>query len=278
MGLKTPIVPLFQAAQAGRDDERVGEQPADDRHRRQRVIPVDAARPWMGRRRQEQQAGRPLWMPYGKGCSNCAAEGMADDDGPFDRKRRQEFGDGIRLAGGKGIFGAATLGIAMAGAVDKDHFRSTFQGRSKSLHLILQIAAGAMDEDQRREIGAHRFRDVERVDAVTADVGKRADIGVIALDGLGLSGGIDKGDRQKNNEEKKCDQHRYCKPWMRPTQYCRAFYPIRRRKLTGLSIRCGCRLIFPLAYPSAAVRGGWPDRWRESAARLRESAGPCRSR
>ena len=71
---------------------------------------------------------------------------------------------------------------AMAGPVEEQHLGAAFEQRPQRQHLVVQIGAGAMDEDHRRQVGIWRRRDVDVVDAGAVDVDEAADRRIAPLD------------------------------------------------------------------------------------------------
>jgi hypothetical protein len=61
--------------------------------------------------------------------------------------------------------------------VYEEHFGATFQLSPEGAHLIKQISAGTMDENQRRQVCILRARDMYGIHPEAADVGQLADIG-----------------------------------------------------------------------------------------------------
>lgn len=153
--------------------------------------------------REEEQAGGFVRMAQAEGGGDRAAEGMADDDRLFDAALLHQSGDCICLAGGDGVLRTAAFGIAMTGAIDEQHFRPAFECGAEGHDLVEQIAAGAVNEDQSRQIRIFWRRDVDRIHAVAADIGQFADIriGVFKLPRLisGVTdGGGERGEKSGN--------------------------------------------------------------------------------
>jgi hypothetical protein len=155
-----------------------------------------------------------------------AAEGMADDDRPVDALLLHQPGDRSGLSVRGGIFGAAPFGITMAGTVNEQKLGATAQRCQEGRLLVAQIAARAMDEDDRRQIRDGPGRYVQRVHAETADIRQGADIGVTALD-LGCPPGGETegaGKSCRENEEKNDHVRQDLKPQVRlPASFSESF-------------------------------------------------------
>ena len=70
----------------------------------------------------------------------------------LDAEPIHQCGERRCLAGRRLVAGAA-LGPAMAGPVEEQHLGAAFEQRPRRHHLVVQIGAGAMDEDERRQLG-----------------------------------------------------------------------------------------------------------------------------
>ena len=60
----------------------------------------------------------------------------------------------------------------MARAIEKQQFGPAFQKRPERNQLVSQIGAGAMDEDDRREIGVFRRRHMDIMQTSAVDLGE----------------------------------------------------------------------------------------------------------
>src|SRR6478736_879353 len=142
-------------------------------------------------------------MAHAEGRRDRTAEGVADDDRPFDAALLHQSRDRIGLAGRQRIFAPAALRIAMARPVDEKHFGAVFQRSGKGFVLVPQIAAGAVNEHERRQVGAGRRWQVSRVEPEPADVGQLADVRKAPLDGVGLAGRVANEENEGGKGEKK---------------------------------------------------------------------------
>ncbi len=88
----------FKAPEAKRHDQRMVEEPADHRGRRDVIVPVDATGPRVRGGREEEQASRLFRMADAECGGDGAAEGMADNDRLVDAALFHQRGDGVRLA------------------------------------------------------------------------------------------------------------------------------------------------------------------------------------
>jgi hypothetical protein len=147
----------------------------------------------MSRRGEEEEAAGLFRMANAEGRSNRAAEGMSDDDRLLYAALHHEVRDGVRLAGWKHVFRAATLGIAMTRPVDEQHFRAAGERRKKGSTLVEQVTAGAVDEDKSGKVGGLWAWNMNGIHAVAADVGQFSDIGMCLLDLVRHIGGVTDG-------------------------------------------------------------------------------------
>ncbi len=87
------------------------------------------------------------------------------------------------------------------GPVEEQHLGTALKQGSERQHLVPEIGAGAVNEDDRRQVGIGGSRNVDVVDASTVDVGEIADRRVAALDqprtGAGDAG---KGEHKRHEE------------------------------------------------------------------------------
>ncbi len=115
-------------------------------------------------------------MAKGKARGDRPAEGVADDDRPRHASHVHQLCDRIRLAIGAIIRPPAALGVAVARPVDEKHLRAALEGRSKGMHLIEQVAARTVNEDERDQVSLRSRRQVDAVHAEAADVDQLARI------------------------------------------------------------------------------------------------------
>jgi hypothetical protein len=119
-------------------------------------------------------------MLAGKRRGDRAAEGMRDDDGLFHTEAVHQRGDRIGLRGQR--FVVATSRPAEARAVEEQHFGAALERRLQRQHLVLEVGAGAVDEDDWRQAGAGGRRDMDVMDARAVDLGELADRRTAPLD------------------------------------------------------------------------------------------------
>ena len=62
----------------------------------------------------------------------------------------------------------------MAGAIDKQHFCASLQPAAERLHLIMQVATGAVDEHQGRQVCILGFWQMNSMQPVATHIGKIA--------------------------------------------------------------------------------------------------------
>ena len=151
----------------------------------------------MGRRRQEDEAERLVGMLAAESRRHHAAEGMADDDCLLDAETVHQRGDGVGLRRRVFIVAGPAPGPARARPVEEQHFGAAFEQRPERQHLVLEIGAGAMDEDDRRQVRIGGRRNMDIVDAGAVDVGEFADRRIAALD----QPRADAGDADKGKDE-----------------------------------------------------------------------------
>ncbi len=160
----------------------------------------------MRRRREEEQTERLFGMFQREAGGDRRAKRMACYDCLVDAALVHQTGDGVGLTIGKAIFRAATLGIAMAGAVDEQQVGTALQRPAKGEELVAQIAAGAMDEQDRRQVRGRSSRQQHRIHPEAADIDQLTDTGRIPLDDRRLPAG--EGQQQTNgDEQEKDDDH-----------------------------------------------------------------------
>ncbi len=70
----------------------------------------------------------------------------------------------------------------MARPVEEEHLRPPFEQRPQGQHLVLQIGACAVNEDDWRQVGVWRGRHMHIVNARAIDLGEFADRRVAPLD------------------------------------------------------------------------------------------------
>ncbi|EGE55990.1 hypothetical protein RHECNPAF_770024 [Rhizobium etli CNPAF512] len=205
----------LQPAEPQRHDDGVIEQPADDRRRRDMIIPVDAARPGMGGGCQKEQAGCLFGMAQAEGCGDRAAERMTDNDRPLDAACLHQPGDRVRLAGRHRIFGAAAFGIAVTGAIDEEHFGPALECGAEGDELVEQIAAGAVNEDESRQIGMFRTLDMDGIHAIAADIRQFTDIGIGLFESPCLVRGVADGGGEGSEKSGNFCKHDLYGRWLR---------------------------------------------------------------
>ena len=88
----------------------------------------------------------------------------------------------------------------MARPVNEQHFGAPGKRACKGFELVAQIAAGAVDEDQRRQIGGGWTRQMQGIDAEAANIGELANIGMGLLYGARLEGRESCGDDENENK------------------------------------------------------------------------------
>ena len=139
----------------------------------------------MGGGGEEDEALRLVGMVEREGGGDRAAEGMADDDGRADAEPVHQAGDQCGLLA-LFLMAVAAARPAVAGPVEEEHFGPAFEQRPQRHHLVVQIGACAVDEDDGRKVGAFRRRDVDVVQGDAVDVGKAAGGRVAPLDQPGV--------------------------------------------------------------------------------------------
>ena len=102
--------------------------------------------------------------------------------GLVDAETVHQPGDGVGLRRRALIVAGAACRPAEARPVEEDHLGAAFEQRPDRQHLIPEVGAGAMDEDDRRQLGILRRRHVDIVDAGAVDVGKFAGRRIAPLD------------------------------------------------------------------------------------------------
>jgi hypothetical protein len=128
------------------------------------------------------QPARPVRLFEPEGGGDRPAEGVANDDRVPDAEMVHQCCYGSGLAGRRVVVAGAAARPAMARPVEKQQFAAALQKRPERNHLIPEICAGAMDEDDRREIGVFRRGHMDKVQAGAVDLGEAADRRVAALD------------------------------------------------------------------------------------------------
>lgn len=149
--------------------------------------------------RKEDEAKRFFRMLTGEGRGDRAAEGMGDDDCVADSQPVHQRGNGIRLLRQRLI--ASALRPAEPRAVQEQHFGATLEQGPQRQHLVLEIGAGAMDEDDRRQLGAGGRRDMDIMDARAIDLGERAGRRAASLDQPDAGAGDAGEGKEESNEE-----------------------------------------------------------------------------
>ena len=107
---------------------------------------------------------------------------MADDDRLLDAEQIHQRGERPCLPERRLVLAGAALGPAMAGPVEEQQFGAAFEQRPRRHHLVVEIGAGAMDEDDRRQVGRGRRRHMHEVDARPVDDRECADRRIAPLD------------------------------------------------------------------------------------------------
>lgn len=120
-------------------------------------------------------------MLNGKCGSDRTTEGMADENGLFHAVMIHKSRDRIRLRHGIAIARAA-LRPSMSGSVRKQHLGPAFQQRAHGYHLIQQIAACAVDEHHRGQVGRRTGRNMDVMDFRTSDFREAADRRIAPFD------------------------------------------------------------------------------------------------
>ena len=105
----------------------------------------------MGGGGEEDEAPCLFGMVEREGRGDRPAEGMADDDGRADAEAVHQAGD-QRCLLALFVMAAAAAGPAVTGAIEEEHFRPAFEQRPQRHHLVVQIGAGAVDEDDGRKV------------------------------------------------------------------------------------------------------------------------------
>lgn len=125
---------------------------------------------------------------------------MCDDDRLFDAEAVHQRGDRVGLLGKRFI--VAAFRPAEARAVEEQHLGAALERRPQRQHLVLEVGAGTMDEDDRRQVGAGGRRDIGIMDARALDLGELAGRRAASLDqpdaGAGDAG---QGKEERDEEE-----------------------------------------------------------------------------
>ena len=191
---------------------------------------------------------------------------MADEDRLADAEPLHQRGDRRCLAGRR-LVAAAALRPAMAGPVEEQHLGAAFEQGPQRHHLILQIGAGAVDEDDRRQLGIGRRRHVDEMHAACrrhrrscrpADCGARSARRRPRAAGEGEDQGQQESER--GGEEVHAQGVRSGAELVQGRSgFCAA----------SLRIKCLRRPALPTAWRPRSGRCASSDRWRAPAARLR---------
>ena len=116
-----------------------------------------------------------------EGSRDRSAEGMADDDGLADAEAIHQAGDQSGLLA-LFLVPMTAARPAVTGPVEEEHFGLAFEQRPQRHHLVVQIGACAVDEDNGRKARAFRSGNVNIMQGNAVDVGKAADGRVAPLD------------------------------------------------------------------------------------------------
>ena len=149
----------------------------------------------------EDEAGCPARVGERKGGGDSAAEGVSDNDGVLHAQFVHQRGDGVGLTEG-GFVGSTAARPAMARAVEKQHLGTAFEKRTERKHLVLEVAARAVDEDQRRQVAVGRAGDVHIVHPGSGDRHEFTCRGIAALD-QPRADAADAGQAEKQGEHKR---------------------------------------------------------------------------
>lgn len=162
--------------------------------------------------RQEDEAERLFRMVSRKGGGDRAAKGMADDDGLGETEAIHQRGDCVSLR--RQRFVVAAFRPAEARPVEKQHLGTAFEQRPERQHLVVEVGAGAMDENDRRQIAAGGSRDMDVVDPGAVDLGELTHWRIAALNhpeaGTGNAGqGKDGRDEEEKRGEDEVHARKY---------------------------------------------------------------------
>ena len=136
----------------------------------------------MRRRCKQHEAGRLLGIGEREGGRLGRAERMADDNRLVDADRIHQRGQRLCLAERRIVFARAAFGPAEPRPVEEQQFGAAFEQRPQRHHLVPEIGAGAVDEDDWRQVGLGRARHMHEVNARAVGDDEVADRRIAALD------------------------------------------------------------------------------------------------
>ena len=128
----------------------------------------------MGGSGQKDEALCLSRMIQREGSRHRTAEGMGDDDRLLNAKVLHQGGKRRGLTRLR-VVASAALRPAVSRPVDEEKFRVAFEPWTKRQHLVEQIAARAVQEDDGRKVGSAGAGHVHIVDGCAADLGEAAD-------------------------------------------------------------------------------------------------------
>ncbi len=113
------------------------------------------------------------------------------------------------------IFGAAAFGIAVTGTIDEEHFGPALECGAEGDELVEQIAAGAVNEDERGQIRLFRTPDMDGIHAVAADIRQFTDIGIGLFESPCLVRGVADGGGEGSEKSGNFCKHDLYGRWLR---------------------------------------------------------------
>src|SRR5579883_1906058 len=148
--------------QPQRQRQRMREQWSDHPRGGERVVPGDAAGPRMGHGREQHEAGDALREIERQRRGERAGPGVAENDRPLDAELAQCLRDQRGLTPRRGIAASAgTIAEAVAGPIDQNDAAPRRERVPEGEPLVLEIAARAMQQHDRRTGGRTRRRQID---------------------------------------------------------------------------------------------------------------------
>ena len=161
----------------------------------------------------EDDAGKLVGMVYGEGRRDRPAQGVADHDRPLDPEAFQQAREDARMTARQvNVVPAAPARMAVSGPVDEDQPAPALQEFEEDAFLLAQIAAGAMDENDRQQIGVFARRVIGIVQAHVADVGEPPLGRIVRRDLAGQMPARSVKERDRNGAQKQQEFHRIPAP------------------------------------------------------------------
>src|ERR1700728_5143889 len=126
----------------------------------------------MGWRRQQNETGDTVRMIKRESQRQRAAPGMTDQHGALDRKSVQQFAQDRRLVGRRSTLPRRPLAPALARPIDENDALPRRKRLAERKPHVFEIAAGAMQENDRRLVraGGRAAAQFDHVLALTVDI------------------------------------------------------------------------------------------------------------